>query len=292
MKMKKAIMFPLLFCVIICYISCADGKQQEIDRLNSTVDSLLKDNAQKDGEIKDMMSYVGVMADGLDSIAQKESMLFTNKGKEGTILDKQQLKKNLEMFEKTLADQKLRISQLVDSLKAKGARLEKLNTLVDYLNKQLEEKDNLIKELRADLNKKNVDITQLKGKVESLNARNAALKEKEEKQAEALTVQSDMLNEGYVLIDTKKSLSDKGVISGGLLKKTKVNYNSLQKSQFKKVDIRHFTEITIDSKKPKILTPMPASSYRIDTNGSTSVLYISDPTAFWSVSNYLIIQTK
>lgn len=291
--MKRIHVLALGVCILTALVSCSNGNQNEIDKLNSQVDSLIKANAQKDGDINEMMSYVGVIADGLDSIAQQENTLFyTNKGKEGTIVDREQLKKNLELFEKTLSDQKLRISQLVDSLKAKGARLEKLTTLVNYLNQQLEEKDKLIKSLRADLQNKNVNIRNLQTKVKSLSESNSMLNDKVERQVEALTVQSEMINEGYVLIETKKALSEMGVISGGLLKKTKVNYNSIQKSRFQRVDIRHFTEITINSKKPKILTPMPKSSYRIETNGSTSILYISDPTEFWSVSNYLIVQTK
>ena len=291
--MNKTIVSSILISITLFLIGCSDSKQQELDKLNKQVDSLLQDNAKKDGDIKNMMSFVGVIADGLDSIAQSENiLLYSNKGKEGTIVDRAQLKKNLEMFEKTLAKQKQRISQMADSLKARGARLEKLTTLVNYLNQQLEEKNNIIKSLRADLNNKNVNITHLQSKVKSLAESNTMLTEKLERQVEALNVQSEVINEGYVLIDTKKALINMGVISGGLLKKTKINYNSIQKSQFKKVDIRSYTEIPLNSHKPKVLTQMPASSYRIETNGSTSTMYILDPTEFWSVSNYLIIQTK
>lgn len=285
--------YILFLCASTLIIGCTDGKQQEIDKLNKQVDSLLQDNANKDSDIKDMMSFVGVMADGLDSIAQKENMLFyTNKGKEGTIVDRTQLKKNLEMFENTIAEQKQRIAQMADSLKARGARLQKLTALVDYLNKQLDEKDNIIKSLRADLDKKNVNIAQLRSTVTSLNENKTQLEQTVERQVQALSAQTEMINEAYVMIDTKKALAERGVITSGLLKKTKVNYNALQKSQFKKVDIRSYTEVQINSGNPKILTQMPASSYRIVNNGATSTLYISDPTAFWSVSNFLVIQTK
>jgi len=257
------------------------------------LDSLKQENAKKDGDIRDMMSFVGILADGLDSIAKQEDILFyTNKGKEGTVVDREQLKKNLEMFENTLANQKKRIAQLVDSLKARGQSLNKLTTLVTYLNQQLEEKDNMIKSLRSDLNNKNVNIAQLQKRVTSLTESNTMLTEKVERQVEALTLQSEIINEGYVKIGTKKQLSDLGIISGGFLKKTKVNYNAIQNGQFMRVDIRNFTEIPLQSSAPKILTQMPASSYRIEKKGKTSTLYITDPTAFWSVSNYLIIQLK
>lgn len=275
------------------FVGCSDNGQQSIDQLSKQVDSLKQENAKKDGDIKDMMSFVGVLADGLDSIAKQEDILFyTNKGKEGTVVDREQLRKNLEMFENTLANQKRRIAQLVDSLKSRGESLSKLTTLVTYLNQQLDEKDNLIKSLRADLNNKNVNIAQLQKRVSSLTESNTKLTEKVEKQVKALSTQTEMINEGYVKIGTKKQLSDLGIISGGFLKKTKVNYNAIKDGQFMRVDIRQFTEIPIQSSDPKILTQMPASSYRIAKSGKTSTLYITDPTAFWSVSNYLIIQTK
>lgn len=293
MKTNKIIYLTILMSLVLFCIGCSDNKQQEIDKLNKQLDSLLQDNQNKDANVKEIMSYVGALADGLDSIAQHENMLlFTNKGKEGTIVDRQQLKKNLEMFEKTLADQKQRIAQMADSLKARGEKVEKLTVLVNYLNKQLEEKDNLIKSLKADLNKKNINITQLQGKVNALNESNTILSEKVETHEKALALQTEMINEGYVLIGTKKELSEMGVISGGLFKKKKINFDALQKSQFKKVDIRKFTELRIDAKKPQVLSQMPVSSYRLERNGSTSTLYVSDPTAFWSVSNYLIIVTK
>ena len=293
MRKKRLFLVWSFVIACLCYVSCSDNNQQNVDLLNKQIDSLQRENARKDGDINDMMSFVGVLADGLDSIAKQEEILFyTNKGKEGIMVDRQQLKKNLEMFENTLANQKKRIAQLVDSLKARGKSLNKLTSLVTYLNQQLEEKNALIKSLRTDLDNKNVNIAQLQRRVSSLSEDNSRLSEKVEKQVKALTAQAEVINECYVKIGTKKQLTELGIISGGFLKKTKVNHNAIQKDKFMRVDIRTFTEIPIPSSDPKILTQMPASSYRIEKNKGTSTLYITDPTAFWSVSNYLIIQTK
>ena len=78
-----------------------------------------------------------MLSDGLDSIAQQENMLFyTNKGKEGTIVDRKQLKKNIEMFAETIKNQRIRISELMETIKKRGANINKLNKLVNYLNQQ------------------------------------------------------------------------------------------------------------------------------------------------------------
>ena len=290
--MKKGIFVFFLF-LIACFVleSCSDNRKT-VESLNKRIDSLEQENSRKDGDIKDVMSYVGIIADGLDSIAKQENTLFyTNKGKEGTIVDRDQLKKNLEMFESILANQRERIAQLEDSLKAKGDNLGKLSHLIAYLNQQLDEKDAMISKLRAELQNHKVNISHLQKKVASLNDDNNKLNNTINNQVEALKIQSDILNEGYVMIGTKKSLSELGLVSGGFLKKTKVNPNAIPKDQYTKVDIRTFSEISLNSSSPKILTQMPASSYKMEKKGKKQyTLYILDANAFWSVSNFLIIQ--
>ena len=290
---KNSLFAAVLATAALCFVGCSDSNQQQVDLLTQQLDSMKQENAKKDGDIQDMMSYVGVLADGLDSIAKQEQMLFySNKGPEGTIVDRNQLKKNLDTFGTMLANQKIRIVQLSASLKSRGDSISKLYTLVSYLNQQLEEKDFQIQSLRADLERKDIDINQLRQRVSLLTDANTQLNIKVDRQADVLNKQDKLLNEAYVKIGTKKELSDLGLLSGGFLKKKKLDTEAIQKSMFTKVDIRKVTELTINSAKPKIITQMPASSYKIEKKDkNTSVLYILDPEAFWGVSNYLVIQT-
>ena len=290
--MKKGIFVFVLFLIAsFVFESCSDNSKT-VESLNKRIDSLEQENTRKDGDIKDVLSYVGVIADGLDSIAKQENTLFyTNKGKEGTIVDRNQLKKNLEMFESILANQKQRIAQLEDSLKAKGENMNRLSRLIAYLNEQIDEKNALISKLRAELENNKVNISRLQKRVANLKDDNEQLNKTINNQVEALKIQSDIINEGYVMIGTKKSLTEQGIVSGGFLKKKKVNPNAIPKDQYTKVDIRTFSEIPLNSSSPKVLTQMPASSYKIEKKGKKQfVLYVLDANAFWSVSNFLIIQ--
>ena len=90
----------------------------------------------------------------------------------------------------------------------------------------------------------------------------------------------------------KKELQQAGVLSGGFLSKKKLDVANFSQAGFMKVDIRSYTELDVQAKKIQILTQMPASSYTITSNGSSSKLQITNPTLFWSVSNYLVIQKK
>ena len=286
--------FFFFFILTVALLTSCTNNSQEKSELMSQLDSLKMENQRKEKDINDMMSYVNLLADGLDSIAKQEDILFnSNKGREGVVVNREQLKKNLDAFENIIIQQKQRISQLADSLKAKGENLNKLQVLVDYLNQQLEEKDRVIKSLREDLGNNKVNIANLQRKVRSLSESNTELASKVESQSTALAAQTEMINECYVKIGNKKTLSDLGIISGGLFKKTKINHNAINQSLFTKVDIRYFTEVPLQSSTPQILTQMPSSSYKIEKTGkNSSVLYVLDPNAFWSVSNYLVILLK
>lgn len=288
--MKKSVFFILLLGMLF---SCT-GNTNEKSELLSRIDSLSIENQKKEKDISEMMSFINVLADGLDSIAKQEDILFnSNKGREGFVVDREQLKKNLDVFESILNQQKEKIAQLADSLKARGENLNKLQVLVDYLNSQLDEKNRIISSLRADLENNKVNIANLQKKVRSLSESNTELASKVETQSTALAAQTEIINECYVKIGNKKTLSALGIITGGLLKKTKINPNAINQSQFTKVDIRYFTEVPLQSSKPEILTQMPSSSYKIEKTGkNSSVLYVVDPAAFWSLSNYLVILLK
>ena len=284
----------LLVLGILLLAGCSDGSKDKIAEMQETIDSLKRVDANRQNDISNLTMFIETLSEGLDSIAQQEhSLFYTNKGKEGTTIDRKQLRKNLEMFQQTLIGQRERIAQLADSLKRKGADMKKLNKIIDYLNQQLDSKDLLIKALRADLEKKTVNINELNDKVTALTEDNTKLNQQIEMQAEALATQSNEFNQAYVKIGTKRELKSCGLLSGGFLKKTKVNYTNLQTSLFTKVDIRTMSEIPINSSNVKVMSPMPVSSYTIvrEDDGRT-ILRILDPSSFWSVSNYLIIQAN
>ncbi|MBR6121188.1 MAG: hypothetical protein IKQ05_02200 [Prevotella sp.] len=290
--MRKAIsVIPVL--ILACLTGCSDSDKTKVEEMTAKIDSLERVNADRQYDITSFNLFIETLSNGLDSIAQQENTLFfTNKGTERTIVDRKQLKKNLEMFQNTLITQRQKIVELTESLKKRGADISKLNSLVNYLNQQLDEKDRMIKQMQADLDKKNVSIVRLKERINTLAEDNYTLTKEADTQKQTLIAQEKAINEAYIIIGTKKELKERGILSSGFLKKTKVNYQDLPKDKFKKIDIRTYKEVTIPSKKVKILTQMPSSSYEMKTDGDNTTLHVTNPTEFWSVTNYLIIQTN
>lgn len=193
-----------------------------------------------------------------------------------------------------LARQRKKIQLLQDSLanRSSSESVERLQKVVEFLNQQLAEKDKVIQSLRADLNNSKKDITQLRASLSDMRTRADKAEKKSQKLTTALSKQDEIINECYVKIGTKKQLSAAGLLKGGFLQKKKVNYEYVDKSKFSAVDIRKCREISLKSSNPKILTPQPSNrSYHFEESGDGHcVLVITNPTLFWSVSNYLIIQ--
>lgn len=275
--------------------SCKSDKTYQLENrlLQYQIDSLTQANELQKTDLDNMHSFMSVISDGLDSIALQEHHILVKRDVEGRRLTKHELKRRLDDFADLLARQRERIAQLEDSLTFSNSEsMGKLRNIINYLNQQMDSKDKTIASLQAELKKKNVDIGRLNSMVNTLTEENTTLTTIVEKQEEALTVQTEIINECYVKIGSRKELQQSGLLKGGFLSKKKVNYDGVDKRTFNAVDIRQFREVQLKSSDPKILTPVPNNnSFYFEDNGDgTCTLHITNPTLFWSVSNFLIIQ--
>lgn len=290
MKTSQIIM-PLLMLMFV--FSC---KNEKVDMQHYVAerDSILQDNKNKTQQLDELNGVLSTIAIGLDSIAVQENLLFNSSGRDGVRLDKHEIAARLNGMADILARQRAKIQVLQDSLanRKTSQGVEHLQRVVEFLNQQLAEKDQVIRSLRADLNNSKKDITQLRASLSDMKNRAVRAENKTQVLTTALSKQDDVINECYVRIGTKKQLSAAGLLKGGFLQKKKVNYEDVDKSKFNAVDIRKFREITLKSNNPKILTPQPSNrSFHFEESGDGScTLVITNPTLFWSVSNYLIIQ--
>ena len=291
MVKTSQIIMPLLMLVFV--FSC---KNEKVDMQHYVAerDSILQDNKNKTQQLDELNGVLSAIAIGLDSIAVQENLLFNSSGRDGVRLDKHEIAARLNGMADILARQRAKIQALQDSLanRKTSQSVEHLQRVVEFLNQQLAEKDQVIRSLRADLNNSQKDITQLRASLSDMKSRAVRAENKTQVLTTALSKQDDVINECYVRIGTKKQLSAAGLLKGGFLQKKKVNYEDVDKSKFNAVDIRKFREITLKSNNPKILTPQPSNrSFHFEESGDGScTLVITNPTLFWSVSNYLIIQ--
>lgn len=285
--MMKKLSYSLVAFVVV-FSFCACGGKGEVS-LQRQLDSLQVAYDEKNADYEDLNGYLGVIAEGLDSIAIQEGMIF--KSGEAPVSSREQIRQNLDAYKQTLDNQRKRIAELEEKLKNGNAKSAQLQVIIAQLQQQLEVKDAELEQLRAELDDKNKSIAQLMSHASALQSRNTEQQELIEEQTEALTAQDEMINEAFVRIGGKKELKEQGLLKGGFLKKNKVQYSNVDQKLFERIDIRKKKTFDIPSKKAKLLTPVPEGSYTLETIGDGTRLTITNPTRFWSVSNYLIIQT-
>ena len=263
------------------------GNKAEL--LQHQVDSLQTALHERTGDFDRLNEFLLVVSDGLDSISAQENGLLV-RNPESPMPNREQMKKGLKQLKETLAEQRERISQMEKELANSKGSVKRMQGIINALKQQIEMKDAQISELLEQLEQSNISIEQLTTRVGSLTQQTVQQEQTIAEQEEVMQMQDQMLNEGYIKIGTKSELKAAGLLAGGFLSKKKVVMSNIDKSLFQKVDIRQVTEIPIPSKKPKILSPAPADSYRLESDGTTSTLIITNTEKFWSVSNYLIIQ--
>lgn len=275
-------------------VSCGGSDSSKaILQLVAERDSLKAESDLQMKKLDVINEMIATINSALDSISAEENVLFINTSPE-LPMSRNDALRDLERYERVLQQQRKRIEALDRNMKD-GGDSTGMQGMMEVLKQQLAAKDLQIAKLKEELSKKNVDIARLRRQVESQRAQIQEQTEAIEQldqttkmQERALVYQDEVINSCYVILGSKKDLERRGIIK----KKRMVPESALDKSKFAKVDIRKWREITFEAKKPRILTSIPAGSYTLSTNGNgTFTLRILNAGEFWSVSNFLVIQT-
>lgn len=291
--MTKPILLWLVAAVLVLLPACSDGNDAATARLLADRDSLRSLAELNQQKLEEMTGFFNSVSECLDSITDQEKLLTGTVDMEtNRRYSKAEIKRRLEQLSDIVNRQRQKISALSDSL-AHSANLSQIVSLqqtIQFLNAQLQAKESQIKNLQKELADKNLNIARLNSNVSTLMEEVTNLSEQNDNLNKAVEVQTEVINECYVLIASKSQLENMGIVKGGFLRKTQYNPGNVNLNQCQKVDIRHFNNVPVNSKKPKIITPVPSSSYSFYGSGESKTLVISDPAAFWSLSNVLIIQ--
>ena len=284
--MIKLFYFALVLPMAMFIIACGESKKEnpEADSLRNVVNSQL-------AEMDEMDLFLDAVNASMDSVLDIDGTVLRGV-REGGGSKKDQIRQNIAAYKEVLERQRERLDELEKKLKSSNNQNAKLLKTIELLNAQIAEKDQAIAQLTEELEKSNFNVATLTAHVEKLSNEVTTLQEDVKAKDETIVAQTDMLNEAYVLIGSKKELKNAGVLSGGsLLKKSKLDMKDVNISAFSKIDIRDTKTFTIPSRKPTIMTQAPSGSYTLtEKDKNTSVLTITDPAQFWSMSKFLVIK--
>ena len=163
--------------------------------------------------------------------------------------------------------------------------VSELQKLVARLKSDINAKDTEIASLRDKLAKMNIVFEMANLKIDTLTDEIKVQSQQISEQSKTIAEQDASLNTAYYIMGNEKELKKNGVIGKG--EKILPDFN---KELFTKIDIRKTTEISILSKKAKLLSNHPLSSYKL--TGDKKIiqnLEITDYKSFWTNVRYLVI---
>jgi chromosome segregation ATPase len=276
----------LVLLLIPVFFACGREAKQKAEELQSRNDSLLSQTLQKDEAINEFVRSINEIQGTLDTIKMKENLinLSTDRGGEMKISAKEQIKSDIQSIYSLMEKNKQTIAALSKKLKNANMRVDELQKMVERLTKDNASKAADIEELRGKLAKLNTAFEIANLKIDTLSRTVKTQSSEISSQSQTIASQDEALNTAYYVIGNSKELKKSGIIKSG---EVLADFN---KDLFTKIDVRKVTEISILSKKAKILSSHPSSSYKFAGDKKIiQALQITDFKTFWSNSKYLVI---
>ncbi len=281
----------LLFVSIVLLTSC--GKQSsDYQRLQDQNDSLRNAKLELQKEVDGYFSAMNQIEQNIEKIKTTESSISIQPvGQELDEDSRSKINEDLAYLNEMLQSNKDELARLKAKLKKSAFKSTELERTITRLTQLLEEESTKISLLETQLAEKDSLITQLNSTVDDMgkNIENLSTENKE-KQVK-ISEQDQAIHTAWYVFGTKKELKEQKIItSDGLFSPQRVLQGDFNKNYFVRIDARNTKSIPLYSTRAKILTNHPKSSYTLEKQNGNFVLLIVNPSDFWSVSKYLVIE--
>lgn len=283
--MRSIILILSVIGLSLAFPSCNNDEEKAAAK--HTQDSLLK--VQQD-------SLLNVFHGELEAIASKVSEVNAKNGifnldtSENVVLSKETIMSQVESLDQLLSSNQNQLNDLYKRMKDSKLNTEQLELKIKEMQATISQREAYIDKLIKMLEDKDVQIDQILARVDSMRITNIDLTE------EVIKMDEEM-HQVYYVVGESKELKEKGITTkeGGLMGlggSKKLDVSTLDISLFKMVDERDLTSIPLFSKKAKLVTNHPESSYtiKLDANGQSESLEILDRKRFWMATDYLVVE--
>ncbi|MBD5163538.1 MAG: hypothetical protein HDT09_02405 [Bacteroidales bacterium] len=288
--MKKVLLGCLVAAIALTGCNNAE-KEAEAARQEALNQATRAELASAVADRDQLLSLVNEINDGMTQIRRMENILASPNSGE-TVSQREELVANIQAIQTTLRERREKLADLEKRLSGSNLTNSKLQSTITSLRSQLDQQAAEIQSLTATLNDARARIGELDVAVDSLNTTVADVTALKDSTEVANTSLTNELNTCYYAVGSKNELKENGLISTGFLRKTKLDLTdgSYNSSFFTKADKRNLPAINLNSNKAKVMTSHPDGSYQIVEDNGHKVLQITNPVAFWSLSNYLVVQ--
>lgn len=287
--MKKVITLSLIAALALS--ACDSNKSEQAKQEEALNKATREELATAVAERDQLFSLYNDISQGMDQIKQLENILTVSNTLPGeTASQREQIMTDIAAIQKTLQDRREKLAELEKKLASSTQNNNTLRQTISNLRAQLESQSAEIVSLKENLDQARERIGKLDAAVDSLTTTVTAVTDERDIAQEESVNLANELNTCYYAIGSKSELKDRHIIETGFLRKTKLMKGDFDQSFFTTADKRTLSRIALHSKKAEILTNQPEGSYIIDSDNGQKVLVITNPDAFWSLSNYLVIK--
>jgi DNA repair exonuclease SbcCD ATPase subunit len=264
--------------------------------LNSEANNLGNSIVERDSMLNDLFSSLNEIENTLNTIKDKREQLQIV-GKEGSVGMKESILSDIKMLDALLDKSTQKVSELNKKLRDSGVQIASLNKRLALLTEELNQQTAQTEQLKQELSVRETRIASLNGKVDQLSSEVEKRDKSIAQKSDVISKQDRELNKGYLAYGTYKQLKSDGILEreGGFLGlgRNKSIKGKVNPDKFMKLDIRETREIPLYSKKIKLITEHPDSSYSLKVeNGLVTYLEIENPEEFWKLSKYAVIETR
>lgn len=286
----------IIICLLtlsLAFNACRGEKEEQSSAPAENLDSInnvLRDSLQlAKAEMDTLMALMNDVSSGLAEIKDIEKIISTTDINSETSDRREQLRNDVALIRQNVLDRLKKLDKLEASLLKSNQLNEQLKSTIGNLRKQLQDQQLMIDDLTKKLETAHQQIRTLNTRVDSLRDENVEVNnQRQQAQAENVRLTNEM-NECYYVVGSKKELKQHKIIETGFLRKTKIMEGDFSRSYFTKADKRTLNQIALHSKKAKVLSKHPAGTYEIIDQNGQKILQIKS-SAFWELSNYLVIQ--
>jgi uncharacterized protein (DUF3084 family) len=279
---KQVVM--LLMSILV--LSGCRYKSDAFKAMEQEKDSLLLEEQKKTAELNQMLSVINLIEENFTQIKEAENYVTFQTNQEQVADDSlERIVQDIELIRKTLVENKSQITSLRNQLASSRTASGEMKRLIARLTGQIEEHVQTITTLQEQLALKDIRIQELDELVLVMTDSISVLHKDVSGKESQLAMKDEQLNKVWFVFGTRKELREQEIYTrNGLLEE------GFNKDYFLEADARTLTDISLYSKKAKLLTNHPVSSYQYDRVNDFLVLRITDYKKFWEISHYLVIE--
>jgi DNA repair exonuclease SbcCD ATPase subunit len=298
---RKRIVERIILAVLLLAIVVAGGiilnkKTETINDLNVQKTDLNSTLESRDSLVNELVGAFNEIEDSLTFINEKRGQIKLET-REGNPNQKEAIIADIRLMNEMLEASSKKIDELNKKLKSSGINIRSFKSRIDKLTKNIEEQNQNILALQTELEKRDSKIAEMNEQVAQLE-NNVALKSDSLMQkSHIIEEKENELNKAYFASGTVKELEENGVLTreGGFLGigKHKAIKDNINSSYFTQLDQRNTLSFPIFSKKAKVISEHPDSSYRfVYQDDLIAYLEIENPNEFWKISKYAVVEVK